>query len=54
MWKKWIYFYYGVIFDHMFKFDYIVWSFSDMYEVDTKIAKKKVECVKISLFKFYN
>lgn len=46
--------YYGVIFDPRFKFNYIEWSFNDMYGHSSDLAKKNIECVKTSLFKLYN
>lgn len=38
--------YFGVIFNPMFKFSYVDWSFNDMYGVGCELAKKNVECVK--------
>lgn len=46
--------YFDVIFDLRFKFDYIKWSFNNMYRICSELAKKNLECVKISLFKLSN
>ena len=46
--------YFGVIFDPRFKFEYIEWSFNDMYGAGSDFAKERAGCVKVNLFKLYN
>ncbi|XP_058783447.1 zinc finger BED domain-containing protein RICESLEEPER 1-like [Vicia villosa] len=46
--------YFGVIFDPRFKFNYIEWSFNEMYWICSDLSRKSAEHVKTSLFKLYN
>jgi len=46
--------YFGVIFDPRYKFEYIEWSFDDLYGVGSDLAKERAGSVKDNLFKLYH
>ncbi|KAK2408982.1 zinc finger BED domain-containing protein RICESLEEPER [Trifolium repens] len=46
--------YFGVVFDPRFKFDFIEWSFEDMYGAGSELAKDMALSVRENVFKLYN
>jgi len=46
--------YFGVIFDLRYRFEYIEWSFGDLYGAGSDLAKEMVGNVQNNLFKLYN